>query len=102
MALAAPGEVLSFTCKCSLECCNNADALENKKYLQRGWWVLDAGDGVSRAACTAPGFGFHGWQEGTMTAQKGLCAHVVCVPTPRVLRNSIPWCTKMEANLSEN
>lgn len=29
----------------------------NKKYSQRGWWVLAAGDGVGRAACTAPGFG---------------------------------------------
>lgn len=71
-----------------------------KQYLQRAWGVLDAGEGVSRAACTAPGFGS---VDGRRVLLLHMCAHGkgFCVPAPKALRNSVPWCTKMETNLSE-
>lgn len=49
----------------------------NKQYLQRGWWVLDAGNGVSRAACTAPGFGSVDGRRLLLLHREG------CVPTER-------------------
>lgn len=52
-----------------------------KQDLQRSWWVLDAGDGVSRAARTAPDFGFMDsrrvlflHREGCVPMESALCA----------------------------